>query len=511
MTLFLTACNKDKDLPLSDSDSTHNSYGYERSEIFIDDNYDGLANDAQMILGDSIPNPYNVNRMQQAFDLFNQEVLESPFSEKVVTATHHYVKIVLNTYEDLQILYDIEENEGVNAPIFFMHPLHLEIIQHGDYYNDLDSNEIFVTGNIDMSKHPIYTVIETNYSLPSILTVETLDDLYKPSHEEHIVKLIAYQLAGWNTRYGGFGLPDSLSTLLEWVGDYPEFEGIYPEDWEPDPPQPPQPGSGFSTNNTHGRITLQSTHPTNNNEVQPVTELAIKYGRYVWWFRTQTTENDGWFSAHKKYSGDVYIRADWRYNTSTASIRERLYEKLGFFVSDHLMKIPNGSSRRIKFISYTSDREHVWNKATIHTGIHRYNQYCVKYGIDDIVNNSIIWSMDDGTAASNPMLNRMFLIPALSVFMNLSEIDTWTALQNHMMTVPINLIIQFLPVQRPDQIYGLQGNRRRTERLHQVVFHECAHFSHALQAGQNYWAKVYSDQFINGIHTGPPRGNGVQP
>lgn len=74
-------------------------------------------------------------------------------------------------------------------------PLNLEVLTPGDYYFDIDTNALFNNGSIDMSELPIYTVIDVNFVLPTSLNVEILDKLYKPTHEEHIVKLIAYQLA----------------------------------------------------------------------------------------------------------------------------------------------------------------------------------------------------------------------------------------------------------------------------------------------------------------------------
>ena len=516
--MTFSSCNKDIDFTEDHHQSSASSSDIRT--ISIDDNDDNLGYDAKMILGDSIPNPYNVNRMQQAFDLFNQVISESPFSGKEVSETHYYIKIVLDDIQDLNIIYDIEDAEGSDAPIFFMHPLHLEVLTPGDYYFDIDTSALFNNGSIDMSELPIYTVIDVNYVLPTSLNVEILDKLYKPIHEEHIIKLIAYQLAGWNNYFGGFGLPDNLATLLEWVGDYPEFEGIYPPDFDPDPPQPPGPNTGgggvdncCSPNNvTHGRITVDFIYPDQMG-FRPVPNLNIKYGRYIWWFNTSTTEN-GFFCMHKRYNGTVTVKAGWRKNF--VSVRERLYEKLGLLVSDHLMKIRRSDHgiRRDRRISWTSDREHIWNKATVHTGVVEYNQYCSQYGIIP-VHSAIVWTMPNGDAASNPMLNHFPQLPLLANFVNLSEIDSWRAILHHIILVPINQGIGMLGLNQlvslPDQIYGLDGNRRRTDRIHQTVFHESSHFSHAIQAGQVFWAKVYADQITNGILQNNPRGNGIQP
>jgi len=221
---------------------------------------------------------------------------------------------------------------------------------------------------------------------------------------------------------------------------------------------------------------------------------------------------NGFFCMHKRYNGTVTVKAGWRKNY--VSIRERLYEKLGLFVSDYLMKIRNGALRRDKFISFTSDREHIWNKATVHTGVNEYNQYCSQYGIIP-VHSAIVWTMPNGGAASNPMLGHFPQLPLIANFVNVSEIDSWRAILHHLILAPINQGIGLLGlselVRLPDQIYGLDGNRRRTDRIHQTVFHESSHFSHAMQAGEVFWAKVYADQITNGILQSTPRGNGEQP
>jgi hypothetical protein len=475
----------------------------------IDDNYDGLANDAQMVFGDTIPNPYRVSRMQQAFEFFNELVPESPFSEKTVEATHHYIKITLNSYEQIEVLDEINDSEGLEAPLFFMQPLHLETLEDGDYYYDI--SEVEHLSHIDMTQYPVYTVIESDYSLPAELNYQLLEELYKPTHEEHIVKLIAYQMAGWNNRFGGFGLPDHMDTLALWVADYPDFEGIYPPDFEPDPPEPDGPapgggsGSGFSSSNTHGRITIQNTQL---NTSEPVPHLLIRYGRYFWWNRTITNE-EGWFDTKKRYNGTIWVRADWRHNW--ISMRERPYEWIGFFVQDHLMKIRDGALRRIKRISHSSSRKHVWNKGTIYTGICKYNDYCEDVGISEKVTESVVWVSPLFSSASNPMLytNRPIL-PLLSNYMNLSEINTFRGLFEHLLFGVLNSVINALPIHLPDQIYGIK-NKRNTQRMHQVVFHESAHYSHAKQAGYVYWAKTYADQFKNVLFADSPRGDGTEP
>ncbi|TVR76146.1 MAG: hypothetical protein EA409_13675, partial [Saprospirales bacterium] len=512
--LVCSSCNKEEDFTNAEAPLSSISASEYRTDI-IDDNYDGLGNDAPMILGDSIANPYNVKTMQQAFDIFNQVIEESPFGEKVVAASHYYIRIVLNSIEDLEVIYDIEESEGPDAPVFHMYPLHLEILQPGDYYYELDTTAIKATGTVDMSEHPIYTVIESDYVLPASLSVEILDEIYKPTHEEHIVKLIAYQLAGWHNHFGGFGLPGNMETLLLWVGDYPDFEGIYPPGFVPDPPAPGSggnsgSGTGFYSNNTHGRVTIRSDHP-NDAGVRPVIQMPIQYGRFIWWNRTQTNE-DGWFETHKRYRGTVLVRADWRYGNSAASIREQNHEKFGLFVRDHQMKIRNGALSRIKFIAGDGERLHVWNKATIHNGLMIYNQYCLAHGLPPVM-GAVVWSMPRGDAASNPMLNQFGLLPTIATFSGFSEIDTWTGLWHHLISIPLNAVIQVLDafIRLPDQIYGLEGNRRTTAHIHQTVFHESAHFSHASQAGQVFWAKAYADQLKNGILRSTPRGNGVQP
>jgi hypothetical protein len=71
---------------------------------------------------------------------------------------------------------------------------------------------------------------------------------------------------------------------------------------------------------------------------------------------------------------------------------------------------------------------------------------------------------------------------------------------------------------RPDFIFaGLnnkkikEGGQSNTVRIHQTIFHESGHFSHAMKAGAGFWAQVYASEMSNSFLHGDPYVDGSKP
>jgi hypothetical protein len=88
----------------------------------------------QIILGDTLTNPYSVANMQAAFNYYNEHLENSPFEGKVVTATHYYIKIEPTTIAELEFLDQLDESDEEDVPVLHEFPLDREILQEGDYY-----------------------------------------------------------------------------------------------------------------------------------------------------------------------------------------------------------------------------------------------------------------------------------------------------------------------------------------------------------------------------------------
>ncbi|MEO1410234.1 MAG: hypothetical protein AAFW73_10160 [Bacteroidota bacterium] len=186
---------------------------------------------------------------------------------------------------------------------------------------------------------------------------------------------------------------------------------------------------------------------TETNIMDPLKRAKISTGRGIWW-RYTNTDNRGYFRASKKYRGRVRIRAKWR--SRSATVRTSWNEMLGFWVSDHLMTLDRNNNGRTKEILHNS--EHLWFKGTVHNGIIHYNDYCTANGINKLVIGANVWVWKNG-----------------------------------------------------------QNGRVSTSKIHQVVFHESGHFSHAINASAHNWANIVAAEINNYITHGSPYHQGVNP
>lgn len=453
--------------------------------------------------------------MQSAFNYYNQNLGDSPFVEKVVKATHNYIKILPTTEEHLIALDDLDKSDDETSPILHDYPLNYEIIEEGDFYiNPKDENDLY---------YPVYTVIPVDYQLPSNLPYEIIEPLYYPKDEEFDVETVALVFADWQedlvAQFDTEIYERDLPTLLELWRDFDngnltekEFDekGLFSGLWN----------SLFGRRyRPNGWVNVENT---DSNNYDPLQKAKISIGRSFWWRYTYTDDN-GYFNSPKKYRGKVRIRAKWR--GYTATIRKTWNEVLGFWVSDHLMTIKRSNNPRTKNIAYTEPHNgligidlqggHLWVKGTIHNGLRKYIDYCNVNGISKTISYANVWAFSRGGASSSPMLYRFPQLPAMATIAGVGQSNFW-----HVMTQSSSgLAISFVPWWlRPDQIYqGLKDKKisntgnSNTVRIHQLVFHESGHYSHARKAGSWFWANVFATELSNQIIEGNPYADGSKP
>lgn len=439
---------------------------------------DENADATRMVLGSKLDNPYTVNSMEDAALLVKSgdEHLDGglkPFHRRgratvSITATHKYVKLTPRTEADHIFLQDLDDNTDDDI-VLHEYPLDVEVLQEGDYYVEADVNEV-------TNYSPVYGVLPIKYKLPDSLLVEVLDRLHEPADDDS--------------------------------EDEMELAALDSSGLDPDSP--------FPTKNLHRerrKLRFGSRYrpqgcvyvwDTSIDSWSPLRQAKISIGRLVWWRYTHT-DNNGCFVSPKKYRGTVSIRANWRSNVAT--IRKSWNEMLGIAVSNGLMTIRKSDNYKKKYIRISDD--HLWMKGTVHNGLILYNDYAAAEGISRLVNNANVWVWANGDeTASAPMLKKFPALPTMASIAGFTQSNFWVALFNGAFSL---LIVLVPPHLRPDFIFSGISGYKDTRRIHQLVFHEAGHYSHASQAGSWYWSKLFAAEVSNGFFYGGSYGDGTKP
>lgn len=490
--VLFTSCNDDEILKDSENSKSNNTLAMRTNENDKPDEH------MPIVLGEKLDNPYTVANMQSAFDYYNSVVPNSPFEGKTVEATHYYIKITPNTTEQLIMLDELDDSDDENAPVLQDYPLDYEIKEEGDYYvMPKDENDIF---------HSAYTLIPVGYQFPSSVPYVILDKIYEPTEEEYDVETVALFFANWQEDL----LADEIEVTAETLPEYlrnslaqQSSSRLFGRRYRP-----------------NGYVKVQNT---DNQNLDPLLKAKISIGRNIFW-RYTYTDNNGYFEAPKKYRGKVRIRAKWR--GYTATIRKTWNEIIGLWVSDHLMTITRGNNGRTKNIMYSEPHNgifgidlaggHLWFKGTTHNGLRKYNDFGSSNGISHIVNRANVWCFARGGSSSAPMLYKFRNLPQLASTANMGQANFWHVMTNVVGGFAISLVPPHL---RPDFMFrGLkdkkvkEGGQSNTVRIHQLIFHESGHYSHASKAGPNYWAQVFAGEMSNAfLYNNDPYVDGTKP
>lgn len=427
----------------------------------------------QIVLGNKLVNPYSVNNMQRAFDFYNENVANSPFSGKIVEATHYYIKIIPSSEAELAILDNLDDESAIDTPVFHDHPVDYEVLVEGDYYvNPQNEGDLY---------YPVYTTIPVNYQFPAGINYEILDKLYEPTEGEYEVETASLYFADWKDDLESDGIViTSEDELKEYFGSstiQKSSNKFYPS----------------------GKITIENT---GTGITEGLMKAEISYGRVFWWHYTYTDNNGNFNGNAKKYRGNVQIRAKWR--GETATIRKTWNEVLGFFVSDYLMtnnKNNNGQTRYIDYTTFSGQGNHLWAKGTVNNGLRKYVDYCNTNGISNTISHANVWAWEGSNeSGATPMLHKYQQLPLMASFANIGQANFWHNLASVLSGFTINLVPQHL---RPDQIYtgvnprSYENNKSDSRRIHQLIFHESGHYSHAAKVGATYWAQLFASEISN--------------
>lgn len=436
----------------------------------------------RIILGKQLVNPYSVKNMQNAFNYYNLVVPNSRFAGRVIASTHKYIRIMPNTLTHLSELDFLDKSNLPIDPVMQDYPLDYEIVQEGDYYIEpRSSSDLY---------HPVYALIPNGYIFKSNIPYVTIDEIYEPTEEEYDVETTSLFFANWTNDLAADGImltSASLSSYLiaQSIDTTRRVRKYLPA----------------------GKIQVQNS---DTNAYEPLMKAKISTGRGIFW-RYTCTDNNGYFEAAKKYRGEVRIRAKWR--GTTATIRKTWNEWLGIQVSDHLMTINKNSNNPTKQIPFSTsvDEGYLWFKGTVHNGFRKYNDYCATNGISSPVTEANVWISAKGeVVASTPMLYKYPYLGTMATIAGIGESNLWDFLIVGLTTPTFGLLPAHL---RPDNIYkGLRNlSDGNTVALHQIIFHESGHYSHAAKAGSWFWANLFASEMSNNILRGDSYCNGSLP
>jgi hypothetical protein len=440
--------------------------------------------------------------MRETIDYLNLEVEDSPVVDLSIESTHYYVKIIPNNDQDLEFLDELDKSDDPEAPVLHEYPLDQDIVQEGDFYREVYPEDI-------RFNFPIYTVIPVGYQFSQPLDYDVLAEIYEPTEDQYFLEIVSLFRAGWyddlSAEFDEEIGPGDLEDLIYFLNHPQELEE---NEEEVQPKFFRRIGRWIRRAFTRpakytpkGTVNIENTN-SNPSFLQPFMNAKISIGRNFFWTNTYTNFN-GDYVANKSYRGMVRVRSKFR--SASATIRKSWNEVIGLGVSDHIMTVTRGNNSRTRNILYGS-RRHFWIKATTHNGIALYNDFCLRNGISETVRNANVWAWSNGDNASAPMLYTYPQLGLIAQYANIGQANLWQNITSTGTATAIGLVPFWL---RPDMIFrGLEdkpispsNSINSSIRIHQVVFHESGHFSHAKKVNALYWAKNAAAIISNSIAT----------
>ena len=483
MATLFSSCEKDFENPTIDSkieqkDNTKTASIYSRTGQ--------IQKGEEIILGKRLLNPYSVASMQTAFNYYNDLFqADSEFIGRTVVASHQYIKILPTTEQHLILLEDIAKNN--TDIVLHKYPLDYKVIQQGSDYTDLSYGGL-------PEYQPMYSSIPDGYNLEIPYVV--LDNLYKPNDTENDIETIALVQADWQDDLeADFGIQVKIDDIRNYL-DGPRV-------------------SNRASATKFLPVGAVQMHIYDNGTFEGLKSAKLNIGRAFWWSHTYTNDI-GFYVGQEYYRGNVNIRSAWR--NYTATLRMSGNEISGIDISDHIMTMNAGNIYTNYLIFNMHSDNRLWYKGTIHNGLHKYLQYTVANGITPVTGANIwVWKTGNG-AASTPMFHKMNTIPLLSQYSGMSPNGFFnTFYHNVIRGTFLSNVALLLPHLMPDQIYTSLDTRgtnivpQSNRAIEQLVFHESAHFSHALQCGAANYSRVVSAEMINTLDYSNPYYNGLSP
>ncbi len=128
---------------------------------------DDAPGEGAIVLGQQLPNPYDIDVMQQAYEAIKGRF---PAAQSPVRVTHNYTKLNL---QDEQQLSDLKKDSTI---VIYPYPMDFEIITPGTYYRHEE-------GQCDSCVTAQFASLKDGQPLPSNIQTEILSKLYIPEED----------------------------------------------------------------------------------------------------------------------------------------------------------------------------------------------------------------------------------------------------------------------------------------------------------------------------------------
>ena len=460
-----------------------------------------------VILGDEINNPYTVERINEAMSLLYS-------NPETVSATHNIMRFRPQTHDDLVTLLDWSHE---NSVVMFDYPIHYELLEEGDYYVDPEVSDPALLYQ--------YASIPVEMALPGV-TYELVDELYLDETNPFLF-IKAYQLTGhldklnkivnggipynvvmkYGPNLGGEG-PQGEKTLcpledLPPPPDCPEnctVRLIYEEiakdeyicewwcDCPPSPPPPPPTNDCGCPVPSDIRVPAGCIQVEDDGAVVPVRIVKVK----VWdwdfvFYRTDETFTDrrGCWAMTRPYSE---FKMEVIYENDNLKIRDNSYRAGLRILRDPKREFTSPPYNVIETLYDQEDNRREWAASHTHNTDLAYRDNAVR---DNITLprarlNYRLMRRDRAGAGAAPMLQNSFLPIAFQYINGIGGTVAPTS-----------------PGFFAD-IWNQYNLPRTAAAFNRTGFHELAHASHYMTAGEAVWTPLRQHVILN-------RGDGEAP
>lgn len=429
-----------------------------------------------LILGERFENPFSVKNMNIALQtLRDHENEDERISEALkdaptnVEKTHSYRKFSPSNDTHLELMLQMVDNAEVTVSAY---PMDHQIIQFGEDYTDSDTTN---------ENYPVfYASIPTHIDIPNIPNQE-ITELYLPKGES------------------------AFETLLEDMSRYLVNDPSILEAMELGSEKLSIFGAilkllGLTKYTPKGNIQVYDTDKIGYVPFKNA-QLSISFTMFPFIKYTFKTDQNGNYVSPKNFRIKTYVHSTWR--NQSATMRTTTIQVIGLHVSTYFVDLYSKYNNKTTYIN-TSDRSK-WNKCTTHLGFEKFNDYLDEHDITTKVSNANVWVFaKPSNSGAAPMLNKY----TWSVTMNTLYTSWfgWLSPVSVPLTAILNLTLSHL---YPDLIFNY--NSVDTKVIDSYVFHESAHYIHALKAGGGFWSRLVRRETDNIVASGDPYLDGTQP
>ncbi len=472
------------------------------------------------ILGAKLNNPYARTNVEQA--LFAIEGVAHS-----LTPTHYYLKVRPENREQIALLdsLDLDWEEQ---------PVDYEIVYQGEYYED---------DNLAEGELPwFYTTIPADMIFPAFVPHEVLEEMVITPYYTHLTYK-AFELSGNADLFEGVSTTECHFDCLNWpecledgvdceggLGDCapgtvgwpcclpsyalenPDecaepgdcFPGApdYPDCLNPDPEYEACGcviAGGVSHKRPRGKVTVEDTVLDPDAATEGVRNVKVKTKpnrlfSFIW--RLDYTDDKGCFDINKSYNSSS-IKLKVKFKNAQVQIKALQQSAAVFAYQSRTFTIdgPNYSDLCIKFFRGGDNtiKTRDWQAATVVNAVAEYAN----------------WELPLPPAPMNIWIDRNNNGAPIYGVANIPDLCTSIELEGGEILDYAEFVGQFL-----GDLLGLTANlfnlyspdivlkdRANSDRFRSTIYHELAHVSHYIKAGECYWRKVRAHEFFMALAT----------